>query len=77
MAQRQEQFQQEASQGMQKAQGEMMAPIYKKLDDAIKAVGAAEGVVYIFDLARTQIPYINEALSINLTTKVKTHLGIK
>ena len=31
-----------------------MAPVYKKLDDAIKAVGAAEGVIYIFDMARTR-----------------------
>lgn len=77
MAQRQEQFQQEAQEGMSKAQTEMMAPIYKKLDDAIKAVGAAEGVIYIFDLARTAIPYINEAQSINLTGKVKAQLGIK
>lgn len=77
MAQRQEQFQQDASQQMQKAQGEMMAPIYKKLDDAIKVVGANEGVIYIFDLARTAIPYVNEAQSTNLTAKVKTQLGIK
>ena len=35
MAQRQEQFQQEAYQSMQKAQQDAMAPIYKKLDDAI------------------------------------------
>lgn len=77
MMQRQDQFRQEAAQQMQKAQTDAMAPIYKKLDDAIKAVGAAEGVVYIFDLARTPIPYVNEAQSINLTNKVKTHLGIK
>lgn len=77
MAQRQEQFQQEAAQQMQKAQSDAMAPIYQKLDNAIKAVGAAEGVVYIFDLARTPIPYVNESQSINLTSKVKTHLGIK
>ena len=77
MMQRQEQFQQDAEQQMQKAQSDMLAPIYKKLDDAIKAVGAAEGVIYIFDLARTAIPYVNEAQSINLTNKVKTHLGIK
>ena len=62
MMQRQEQFQQEAQQQMQKAQADAMAPIYKKLDDAIKAVGAAEGVIYIFDLARTPIPYVNETL---------------
>ena len=77
MMQRQEQFQQEAQQQMQKAQADAMAPIYKKLDDAIKAVGAAEGVIYIFDLARTPVAYVNESQSINLTPKVKTQLGIK
>ena len=61
MMQRQEQFQQEAQQQMQKAQADAMAPIYKKLDDAIKAVGAAEGVIYIFDLARTPVAYVNES----------------
>lgn len=54
-----------------------MTPIYKKLDDAIKAVGVSEGVIYIFDLARTSIPYINESQSTNLTNKVKNQLGIK
>ena len=77
MMQRQEQVQQEAQQQMQKAQADAMAPIYKKLDDAIKAVGAAEGVIYIFDLARTPVAYVNESQSINLTPKVKTQLGIK
>ena len=65
MAQRQEQFQQEAYQSMQKAQQE-----------AIQAVGKAEGVVYIFDLARTPIPYVGTQ-SIDVTAKVKTQLGIK
>lgn len=77
MMQRQQQFQEKAQQDMEKAQNDFMAPIYKKLDDAIKAVGATENVVYIFDLARTPIPYVNEAQSINLTQKVKTNLGIK
>lgn len=76
MQQRQEQFQQEAEQGMQKSQTDLMAPIYKKLDDAIKAVGAAEGVVYLFDMARTPIPYVGPQ-SADLTAKVKAHLGIK
>ena len=74
MMQRQEQFQQDAQQQMQKAQNDAMAPIYQKLDNAIKAVGAAEGVIYIFDLARTSIPYVNESQSINLTNKVKANL---
>ena len=49
---------------------------YKKLDEAIQAVGKAEGVVYIFDLARTPIPYVG-AQSVDVTAKVKTQLGIK
>ena len=77
MMQRQEQFQQDAQQQMAKAQNDAMAPIHQKLDNAIKAVGAAEGVIYIFDLARTSIPYVNESQSINLTSKVKANLGIK
>lgn len=75
MAQRQQQFQQDAEQGMQKAQEEKLTPIYQKLDAAIKNVGEAEGVIYIFDLARTPIPYINESQSVNLTNKVKAKLG--
>lgn len=76
MAQRQEEFQQEAYQSMQKAQQDAMTPIYKKLDEAIQAVGKAEGVVYIFDLARTPIPFVS-AQSIDVTGKVKAQLGIK
>ncbi len=76
MSQRQEQFQQEAYQSMQKAQQDAMTPIYQKLDNAIQAVGKAEGVIYIFDIARTPLPYIG-AESIDLTAKVKAQLGIK
>lgn len=76
MAQRQQQFQQEAQQAMQQAQSEAMAPIYQKLEAAIQAVGAAEGVVYIFDIARTPIAYIGTQ-SIDVTAKVKAQLGIK
>ena len=76
MAQRQEQFQQEAYQSMQKAQQDAMTPIYQKLDQAIQAVGKAEGVIYIFDIARTPVAYIG-TVSIYVTAKVKTQLGIK
>ena len=77
MMQRSEQFQQEAAQNMQKAQTELMAPISKKVEDAIKAVGEAENMVYIFDLARTSIPFVNEKLSVNVTPLVKAKLGLK
>ena len=74
--QRVENFTQVAQQDMNKKQQELLAPIQDKLRNAIKAVGAAEGVIYIFDLARTPIPYVG-AQSIDLTAKVKAQLGIK
>ena len=71
------QFQQDAQQQLQKAYAEMMKPIYKKLEDAIKAVGQEGGYIYIFDLNRTDIPYINESQSTDVTATVKSKLGIK
>ena len=76
IAERRQEFQQDAYQNMQKAQQDALVPIYKKLDEAIQAVGKAEGVIYIFDLARTPIPYVGSE-SVDVTAKVKTQLGIK
>ena len=76
MAQRQQQFQQDAQQSLQKAQQEAFQPILKKLNDAIDAVGKADGFLYIFDLANTPIAFVGTA-SVDVTAKVKTQLGIK
>ena len=70
------QFQQEAQQQLDKSYREMMEPIYKKLEDAVKAIGAAGGYTYVFDLNRTDIPYINENASKDVTNDIKTKLGI-
>ena len=70
------QFQQEAQQQLQKAYTDMMDPIYKKLEDAVKAIGAAGGYTYVFDLNRTDIPYIDETVSKDVTNDIKTKLGI-
>ena len=70
------QFQADAQQQLQKAYAEMMEPIYKKIDDAIKAVGQEGGYVYIFDLNRTDIPFVNESLSTDVTPAVKGKLGL-
>ena len=70
------QFQQDAQQQLQKAYGDMMEPIYKKLEGAVKSVGSTGGYTYIFDLNRTDIPYINEAQSKDVTNDIKTKLGI-
>ena len=70
------QFQQDAQQQLDQAYRGMMEPIYKILEDAVKAIGQAGGYTYVFDLARTDIPYIDEAQSKDVTNDIKTKLGI-
>ncbi len=78
MSQRGQEYEQEAQQQMQKAQEEKTTPIFKKAEDAIKAVGEAEGFTYIFDLSnKSSIPFVNEKVSIDVTQMVKSKLGIK
>jgi len=71
------QMRQDAQQDLEKSWMEMMEPIAKKIDDAIKAVGQEGGYVYIFDLNATQIPFVNETLSIDVTSAVKAKLGLQ
>ena len=55
---------------------QMQEPIAKKVDDAIKAVGQEGGYVYIFDLTSTNIPFVSETLSTDVTAAVKAKLGL-
>ena len=68
---------QDAQQQLQQSWMQMLEPIAKKIDDAIKAVGQEGGYVYIFDLNATQIPFINEAHSTDVTGAVKAKLGLQ
>ena len=70
------QMQQDAQQELQQSWMQMLEPIAKKIDDAIKAVGQEGGYVYIFDLIATQIPFVNETLSTDVTGAVKAKLGL-
>ena len=70
------QMQQDAQQELQQSWMQMLEPIAKKIDDAIKAVGQEGGYVYIFDLNATQIPFVNETLSTDGTGAVKAKLGL-
>ena len=70
------QMQQDAQQELERSWMSMLEPIAKKIDDAIKAVGQDGGYVYIFDLNTTQIPFVNETLSTDVTGAVKAKLGI-
>ena len=68
---------QDNQQAYAKKQQELLLPIQTKVLDAIKAIGKAEGYVYIIDVTSTTIPYINESLSTEITAKVKAKLNLK
>lgn len=69
-------FQQTASQDMQKQQETLLAPISQKLQNAITAVGAEGGYTFIYDLSIPAIIYHGGAAE-DITAKVKAKLGIK
>ena len=70
------QFHQQAQQELADAYQKMMTPVYEKLEKAIQAVGKTGGYTYVFDLSRTDIPYIDEAVSKDITNDIKPTLGI-
>lgn len=62
--------------GSKKSQ-ELLAPVYKRVQDAITAVGKENSFTYIFDTRAGALIYIDEATAINALPLVKTKLGIK
>lgn len=69
-------FQQTASQDLQRQQEQLLAPITQKLQDAIKAVGAEGGYTFIYDLSIPAIIYTGTGAE-DVSAKVKAKLGIK
>ena len=74
--QRIQQTYQDNQQALQKAQQEKMQTITNKVLDAIKAVGQEGGYVYIMEMG-AGIPYISTTLSTDVTSQVKTKIGLK
>jgi outer membrane protein len=76
MYQKIQQSYQDNQQALAKASQEKMQLITTKVLDAIKAVGQSGGYVYVMDI-NAGIPYVSTTLSTDITTQVKTKLGLK
>ncbi len=74
MKQRIETFYQQARQDVQKEQEKLLAPIQKKIKDAITAVGDEQGYAYIME---NGVFLYMSSKSIDATPLVKTKLGLK
>lgn len=55
---------------------ELEAPIYTKINNAIKTVGDARGFTYVFDTSKTPVVYTG-AGAIDITADVKNLLGVQ
>lgn len=69
-------FQNQASIQFQQKQGELMQPIIKKADDAIKAVAKENNLLYVFDLSSRVVLYKSND-SVDMLPLVKKHMGIQ
>lgn len=70
-------FYQASQQDLQKQQSEKMEAIQVKVMAAIKKIGEAGGYIYVVDASTGAIPFVNTALSTDVTAELKTELGIK
>ncbi len=73
-----ETFAREADQDLAQYQQQILAPIFKKVRDAIDKVAKLNGITFVIDESG-QVPfvYIDEAKVINITDKVKAQLKLK
>lgn len=69
-------FQGIAEQDFQKMQMEIMSPVFKKAQDAIQKVSAANGFTMVFDNAQGGVVYFDEKTCINILSLVKAELNI-
>ncbi len=70
-----QEFQQKASEDFEKKRNELMDPILKKAETAMKAVAKEKGYAYVFDLSQPGIVYSDGGT--NILAEVKAKLGLK
>lgn len=68
-------FERNAMNDLQKLQSDLMAPIMKKLTDAIQAVGMENGFTIVQDLNPQSILYYSSP-AVDITSDVKKKLGV-
>ena len=67
-------FRDEAERLLKQAEAEILAPIKARLADAIKMVGGAYNLDYIYNVDTNAMPYVNPALVMDVTKLVEQKL---
>ncbi len=69
-----QEFEQTSQQELQQVQNALMAPIYQKAQDTVQKLAKTQGFIFVFDAS--QLLYIDEAQSANITQDARKALGI-
>ncbi len=69
-----QEFEQSSQQDLAQLQNTLMAPIYQKAQDVVNNLAKAQGFIYVFD--SSQLLYIDESQSTNLTQSAREALNI-
>ena len=69
-------FMKSVSADLEKKEQEFIAPLKKKIDEAVAAVGEAGGYLLIYDVNDTKIAYASDVFE-DVTTLVKAQLNMK
>lgn len=67
---------QDNQQSLEKAQAEKLQAIQQLVMEAIKKVGEAGGYIYIVDTSNGLIPFVNPAMSTDVSAEIKKALGM-
>ena len=67
-------FREEAERLLKQAEAEVLAPIKSRLDNAIRMVGGAYNLDYIYNLDTNAMPYVNPILVMDVTKLVEQQL---
>ena len=69
-------FREEAERLLKQAEAEVLAPIKSRLDNAIRMVGGAYNLDYIYNLDTNAMPYVNPVLVMDVTKLVEQQLTV-
>ncbi|MBQ7495955.1 MAG: OmpH family outer membrane protein [Bacteroidaceae bacterium] len=70
-------FRRESRELLKKAEDDMHKPLLDRLNEALKAVGAEQGFMFILNTDGNTLPFINPAMGVDVTEAILIKLGIK
>lgn len=70
-------FRRESRKLLRQAEAELQRPVAEKLDEAIKAVGAELGLIFVLNTDGNSLPFVHPQVGVDITRPVLSKLGIE